>query len=59
MKRAARIAITEVQKFLEANRQIERVYLVCFGQRAYSIYRNVLNTITAQDKLDDIDSRPQ
>ena len=55
MEPAARITVTEVQKFLEANSQIERVYLVCFGQRAYNIYHSVLNAITAQDKLHDTD----
>jgi O-acetyl-ADP-ribose deacetylase (regulator of RNase III) len=48
MVRAARIALTEIQKFLETDSQIERIYLVCFGSRAYHIYRDALDEITSR-----------
>ena len=38
MERAARIAVTEVKKFLEKNDTVEQVCLVCFGRRAYDIH---------------------
>jgi O-acetyl-ADP-ribose deacetylase (regulator of RNase III) len=42
MDRAARIAIREVQTFLGANRGIEKVLLVCFGQEALRIHQAAL-----------------
>jgi O-acetyl-ADP-ribose deacetylase len=38
MERAARIAVRETKKFLEGNNTVERVRLVCFGQRACEIH---------------------
>jgi O-acetyl-ADP-ribose deacetylase (regulator of RNase III) len=38
MERAARIAVTEVKRFLETNSFIGQVILVCFGERAYRPY---------------------
>lgn len=34
MERAARIAVTEIQSFLARNTSLEKVLLVCFGERA-------------------------
>jgi O-acetyl-ADP-ribose deacetylase (regulator of RNase III) len=42
MDRAARIAIREVHAFLGANRGIEKVLLVCFGQEALRIHQAAL-----------------
>ena len=38
MDRAARIAVTEVKRFLETDSSIERVTLVCFGESAHRHY---------------------
>src|SRR5438034_3983462 len=45
LERAARIAVTEIQKFLERNSSIERVVLVCFGEKAFNIHREALAEI--------------
>lgn len=45
VKRAARIAITEVWEFLKENDTPERVILVCYGDRTYNIYQKVLEEI--------------
>jgi O-acetyl-ADP-ribose deacetylase (regulator of RNase III) len=42
MDRAVRIAIREVHAFLGANRGIEKVLLVCFGQEALRIHQAAL-----------------
>lgn len=41
-ERAAKIAITEVQKFLEKENSIEKVVFVCFDDRTYEIYKTLL-----------------
>jgi len=46
MDRAARIAITETQKFLEKHPEIEEVSLVCFGKEALEIHRKAFASIT-------------
>ncbi|MCI0377760.1 MAG: O-acetyl-ADP-ribose deacetylase [Gemmataceae bacterium] len=38
MDRAARIALTEINAFLDGNKEFEKVVLVCFGQDAYQSY---------------------
>jgi O-acetyl-ADP-ribose deacetylase (regulator of RNase III) len=38
MERAARIAVSETKKFLEENRSVEKVLLVCFGKDAFEIH---------------------
>lgn len=38
LDQAAQIAMQTVQTFLQSDTQIEAVYLVCFGQRAYEVY---------------------
>ena len=40
--RAARIAVTEVKRFLEHNITLEKVILVAFGRAAYDVYQEVL-----------------
>jgi O-acetyl-ADP-ribose deacetylase (regulator of RNase III) len=45
MDRAARIALREIQTFLEKNPSIEKVLLVCFGQAAYDIYSKALRAL--------------
>jgi O-acetyl-ADP-ribose deacetylase len=42
MDRAARIAVRETMKFLEANTAMQRVRLVCFGKSAYEIHSQAL-----------------
>ena len=38
MERAAEIAAVEAKEFLERNKFVERIVLVCFGERAYEIH---------------------
>ncbi len=38
VERAARIAVTEIQRFLEKNNSLEQVILVCFSKSAYDVY---------------------
>jgi O-acetyl-ADP-ribose deacetylase len=42
LERAARIAISEVKEFLERNSTLEKVLLVCFSERAYQCYVNIV-----------------
>ncbi len=46
MERAARIAMTEVKRFLDGDDSIQKVIFVCFGQQAYQAYE-----AAAQDLL--------
>src|SRR6266699_2686266 len=39
VERAARIAVTEIKKFLERNSSMEKVVHVCFGKGAFDIHR--------------------
>jgi len=48
MKRAARIAIAEVLRFLKHNESLKGIILVCFGDRAYDIYQEALSDISEQ-----------
>jgi len=45
VKRASRIAVSEVKAFLEENDTVEKVTLVCFGQKAYDIHVAALEEI--------------
>ena len=45
MERAARISATEIKHFLESNHTIEKVTLVCFGNRAYKIHQNMVEAV--------------
>lgn len=44
---AARIAIGEVSRFLDHDPSFERVVLVCYGQRALSVYQRVFQELRA------------
>ncbi len=37
--RAAAIALTEIQRFLEGNKEVERVAVVCFNRPVYEAYQ--------------------
>ena len=43
MERAARIAVAEVQRFLETEATIKKTLLVCFGQAALRIHTEALD----------------
>jgi len=45
MDRAARIAVRETKDFLERNRSVEKVLLVCFGASALEIHKATLKEI--------------
>ena len=45
MDKAARIVVTEIKRFLERNSSMEKVVLVCFGNRAFDIHREALDKI--------------
>jgi O-acetyl-ADP-ribose deacetylase (regulator of RNase III) len=45
MERAARIAVRETKDFLERNRSVEKVILVCFGTHALEIHKAALAEI--------------
>ena len=47
MERAARIAVSETKKFLEENKSVEKVLLVCFGKGALEIYEAALASALA------------
>ena len=46
---AARIAVSEVKNFLDANEAIDKVYLICFGDEIYAAYQRAAEALTAQD----------
>jgi O-acetyl-ADP-ribose deacetylase (regulator of RNase III) len=45
IERASRIAVSEVKTFLEKDTTLEKVIFVCFGQRDYERYLDVLKEI--------------
>jgi len=45
MDRAARIAVRETKKFLAGDTIVERVLLVCFGERAYETHARALKEL--------------
>ncbi len=45
IERASKIALSEVKTFLEKDTTLERVIFVCFGQRDYERYLDVLKEI--------------
>jgi len=49
MDRASRIAVTEIKRFLEQDSSIEKVILVCFGQRAYDIHQAAVKEIMGKE----------
>ncbi len=48
-KEAAEIAITEVRKFISADRSIRSILFVCFDDESYSIYQELLATGKSTD----------
>jgi len=49
MERAAKIAVTEVKKFLEQRTtSVEQVIFVCFGERAYNSYTAAIKNIVCE-----------
>jgi O-acetyl-ADP-ribose deacetylase (regulator of RNase III) len=47
MERAARIAVSEIRRFLEPDSQVTEVRLVCFGKSALDIHQRALNRTEA------------
>ena len=47
LDRAASIALNAIRAFLERNRQVERVHVVCFGDDVYEAYWSILNEMAA------------
>ena len=45
VKRAARIAILEITNFLEKDRSLEKVFIVCFDEMTYEAYEDVLREL--------------
>jgi O-acetyl-ADP-ribose deacetylase (regulator of RNase III) len=45
LERASRIAVSEVKSFLERNSSLEKVLLVCFLERAYQCYLDIVQEI--------------
>ena len=46
LHRATKIAVSEVNKFLQSNDSLEQAIFVCFGQNAYNCYLQVIQEIT-------------
>jgi O-acetyl-ADP-ribose deacetylase len=44
LKRATKVAVSEVTQFLENHPQFQRVVFVCFGRDAYDAYRTELSS---------------
>lgn len=42
---AARIAVGEIKRFLDASEGIDRVYLICFGDEIYTAYQHALEDL--------------
>jgi O-acetyl-ADP-ribose deacetylase (regulator of RNase III) len=45
LERSTRIAVSEVKSFLERNSSLEKVLLVCFSERAYQCYLDIVQEI--------------
>ena len=45
MERASEIALRETAKFLENDKSIEKVIFVCFGEKAFNIYKDTFRRI--------------
>jgi len=44
LNEAAAIAVTEIRAFLEEDRHLEKVYLVCFGDDTFRAYESALDS---------------
>lgn len=40
---ASRIALTEIQSFIKANKEMDKVVIVCFGEDAFQTYQEGIN----------------
>ncbi|UCH27956.1 MAG: O-acetyl-ADP-ribose deacetylase [Trueperaceae bacterium] len=49
IEQAARIALSEVERFLERDTTLERVVMVCFSERDLAVYRQVRMEIFEQE----------
>lgn len=45
-ERASQIAVREIRRFLESNKSLEQVILVCFSQSSYDCYLRAVKAIT-------------
>jgi len=45
LERAVRIALREIKSFLEADRSLQKVTLVCFGSEVYRAYQEALHEV--------------
>jgi O-acetyl-ADP-ribose deacetylase len=43
LERAAKIAVSEVEKFLARNKKLEKIIFVCFDEENFNIYKRLLN----------------
>lgn len=43
MERAAKIAVSEVKRFLDNNQSLERVIFVCFDKKTYQCYKQLID----------------
>jgi O-acetyl-ADP-ribose deacetylase (regulator of RNase III) len=46
LERATKIALSEVNKFLQTNFSLEQVIFACFGQSAYDLYLQIMQEFT-------------
>ncbi|MBS0018179.1 MAG: macro domain-containing protein [Arthrospira sp. SH-MAG29] len=51
LEKAARIAVTEMQKFLTTYFQLQQIILVCNDQQTYDIYRQIVTEIVSSLSL--------
>jgi len=49
LNRAARIAVNEINNFLESNNSISKVFIVCYNNEAYDSYINAKMEICGED----------
>jgi O-acetyl-ADP-ribose deacetylase (regulator of RNase III) len=45
LQRAVRIALREIRSFLEADRSLQKVTVVCFGSQVYRAYQEALDEV--------------
>jgi O-acetyl-ADP-ribose deacetylase (regulator of RNase III) len=50
VERAASIAVGEIRKFLDANKSIEKVMMICFDENTFDIYKRAANTTDLQER---------
>jgi O-acetyl-ADP-ribose deacetylase (regulator of RNase III) len=46
VKRAARIAIKEIYTFFEADKSVDKVFIVCYHSTTYEAYQSALKELT-------------